>query len=47
MNVQRTKSKSESELEYNSTNQINLSQEEVEKKILNRFNFLKKKKVFT
>ena len=36
--VQRTKSKSD--LEYNYTNQLNLNQEEIEKKILNRFNFL-------
>lgn len=42
MQVQRTKSKSE--LEYNSTNPINLNQEEVEKKILNRFNFLQQEK---
>lgn len=42
MKVQRTKSKSE--LEYNSTNPINLNQEEVEKKILNRFNFLQQEK---
>lgn len=42
MQVQRTKSKSE--LEYNTPNQINLNQEEVEKKILNRFNFLQQEK---
>ena len=36
--VQRTKTKSD--LEYNYTNQLNLNQEEIEKKILNRFNFL-------
>ena len=44
MQVQRTKSKSELELECNSVNQINLNQDEVEKKILNRFNFLQQDK---
>lgn len=38
MKVERVKSKTD--FEYNTTNQLNLNQEEVEKKILNRFNFL-------
>ena len=40
--MQIHKSKSKKEYELNSKNQTNLSQEEVEKKILKRFNFLNK-----
>ena len=38
MQIEKTKSKAE--YEFNSRNELNISQEEVEKKILNRFNFL-------
>ena len=38
MQIEKTKSKAE--YDFNSRNELNISQEEVEKKLLNRFNFL-------